>query len=229
MFFLYCKNSRQPFRLWETTTPSYTAKNKLQTSLYLQGTNMVGLGKVIGGTHTPILIQITYTISISQLRLWKTTPSCPPTLYLPCMLSDTSLLPCLSYLFVFSLQSGVVECQLQSCPRALSLKTIKIHILYVWCLVRRRCMFYYCMFVSSPVDAAFVCWLECVVWCTYIPDTVVVKLKSVKNIYFFFHIHKCRVFVLSSTTPSLLLVVRLSSVPIILHAMRRADRMQEGS
>lgn len=65
------------------------------------------------------------------------------------------------------------------------------------------------------------------------PDTVVVKLKSVENIFLFFIYTSvvsslCAV-VLSSTTPSLLLFVRLSSVPIILHAKRTEDRMQEGS
>lgn len=116
MFFYIAKIFANHFACGRRQLPLILQKKELQTSLYLQGTNMVGLGNVIGGAHTHILIQITYTISISQLRLWKTTPSCPPeSIYLPCMLSDTSLLPCLSYLFVFSLQSGV-ECQLQSCP-----------------------------------------------------------------------------------------------------------------
>lgn len=77
------------------------------------------------------------------------------------------------------------------------------------------------------------CWLECVVRCTYIPRYCCCETQVCRK-YISFFIYTsvvsslCAV-VLSSTTPSLLLFVRLSSVPIILHAKRTEDRMQEGS
>lgn len=137
------------------------------------------------GAHTHTHTNNLYNIYQSIASL-KDNSLLSPRLYISTLYAIGHLppsLPVISFCIQPAIWCGV---PIAVMPRALSLKTIKIHIVCM-VLVRRRCMFYYCMFVSSPVGAAFVCCAGWSVLCgahTF-PDTVVVKLKSVENIFLF--------------------------------------------
>lgn len=81
MFFYIAKIFANHFACGRRQLPFILQKKELQTSLYLQGTNMVGLGKVIGGAHTH-----THTNNIQYLSVncvfERQLPLVPPTLYI---------------------------------------------------------------------------------------------------------------------------------------------------